>query len=148
MGIIEKIVGIILSLLGISWWVGCYICFKHGKVPQQGTVINTFIITMTGACLLLGGKIWILGIGILYIIGNILLLYLLIRGIGLVDAKLFHLISYLYVATYAVILSLILSKDYGLGALSSVVIGIGVTVGQIILMYVIAFFASLGRGID
>lgn len=132
MDIVGKIIGGILVLVGVGWWMGCYSYSKRGAPPTRNTVIHTFIIITTGAFLLLGGKLWVLGIAILCAI----------VGFPLMFAP---MLLYILFATYEIILALLLSKTYGWGILGSIAIGVGVTVGLILLMHLTILLSSAGR---
>ncbi|MEK7396632.1 MAG: hypothetical protein AAB116_06815 [Candidatus Poribacteria bacterium] len=132
MDIVGKIIGGILVLVGIGWWMGCYSYSKRGVGVTRNTIIDTFIIITTGVFLLLGGKLWILGIAILCAIVALPLMFA-------------PMLLYILFAAYEITLALLLSKTYDLGILSSIVIGVGVTVGLILLMHLTIFLSLAGR---
>ena len=68
--IIKIIIGVLIGVAAITFWIGFFNYSKLKIRPQAATVIQMHILTITALGILFGGSLWFLPIGIILWFGS------------------------------------------------------------------------------
>jgi len=66
LGIIKIVIGVLLVIATIQFWIGFFVYSKLKTPPQMATVIQMHIVTVAALGVIFGGSLWLVPIGIIF----------------------------------------------------------------------------------